>query len=198
METVGCCKVFCNKATKEDTAVVICNNCAAIMEESSLVSNIEFVWKIIDHDDSFAFPDYHGEKIAIQDCWRAYKKRNVQDAIRSLMRKMNIDVVKLKENHEQTKFCGAHLLEECTDIEKKFAPRRYAIEGANMYHPIPKEKEDIWLKNYCNQIETDKVFCYCMLVWMELKEVENRLFIYLNSFFQNKKCIKNPVCKVKI
>ena len=65
------------------------------------------------------------------------------------MRKMNIDVVELKENYEQTKFCGADLLEECTDIEKKFAPRRYVLEGADMYHPIPKEDEDIWLKNYC-------------------------------------------------
>ena len=162
VETVGCCKVFCNKTTKDDTAVVICNNCAAIMEESSLVSNIEFVWKIIDHDENFDFPDYHGERMTIQDCWRAYEKRNVQDAIRSLMRKMNIDVVELKENYEQTKFCGADLLEECTDIERKFAPRRYVLEGADMYHPIPKEDEDNWLKNYCRQIETEKVVCYCM------------------------------------
>ncbi len=162
VETVGCCKVCCNKTTKEDTAVVICNNCAAIMEESSLVSKIEFVWEMIDHDDTFVFPDYHGESMTIQDCWRAYEKRNVQDAIRSLLRKMNIHVVELEENHERTTFCGADLLEECTNVEKKFAPNRYVVEGADMYHPIPKEEEDIWLKNYCKQIKTDTVVCYCM------------------------------------
>ena len=50
VETVGCCKVFCGKTAPEDTAVVICNNCAAIMEESSRASKIDFVWEIIDLD----------------------------------------------------------------------------------------------------------------------------------------------------
>lgn len=162
VSTVGCCKVFCNKLTKEDTAVVICNNCAAIMEESSSAQKIEFVWEIIVNDPEFQFPDYHGERMTIQDCWRAYDKRSVQDAIRSILHKMNIDVIELEDNYEQTKFCGADLLEPCTDIEKKFAPKRYVENGADMYHPIPKEEEDIWLRNYCEQIETEKVVCYCM------------------------------------
>ncbi|NDO45272.1 hypothetical protein [Clostridium sp. MD294] len=160
--TVGCCKVFCSKVCPEDTAVVICNNCAAIMEESSAVQKIEFVWQIIDNDPEFPFPDYHGEKMTIQDCWRAYEKRSVQNAIRSLLHKMNITVIELEENYENTKFCGADLLEPCTDIEKKFAPRRYVVNGADKYNPIPKEKEDLWLQNYCQQIETEKVVCYCM------------------------------------
>ncbi len=162
METVGCCKVFCERTAPEDTAVIICNNCATIMEESSKVSKIDFVWELIDRDPNFPFPDYHGERMTIQDCWRAYEKRNVQDAIRSLMRKMNIEVVELAENHENTKFCGADLLEPCTDIEKKFAPKRYAIDGADMYHPIPADEEDAWLAEYCKQIKTDQVVCYCM------------------------------------
>lgn len=162
VKTVGCCKVFCEKATDDDTAVVICNNCAAIMEESSSVKRIEFVWNIIDKDLNFPFPDYHGEKITIQDCWRAYEKREVQDAIRSLMRKMNIEIVELAENYEKAKFCGADLLEPCTDIEKKFAPRRYVVNGANMYKPMSKDAQDAYLKDYCGQITTDKVVCYCM------------------------------------
>ena len=162
LETVGCCKVFCGKSGSEDHAIVICNNCAAIIEESSKVSSVEFVWEIIDRDPDFVFPDYHGERMSIQDCWRAYEKRNVQDAIRSILQKMNIEVVELKEHHQNTKFCGADLLESCTEIEKKFAPRRYVEEGADRYHPIPKEEEDNWLKNYCRQIQTEKTVCYCM------------------------------------
>ena len=162
IETAGCCKVFCGKANPEDTAVVVCNNCAAIMEESSPVSSIEFIWEIIDQDPDFVFPDYRGERMTIQDCWRAYEKRKVQDAIRSLLRKMNIEVVELKEHHQNTKFCGADLLEACTETEKKFAPRRYGKEGADCYHPIPEEEEDIWLRNYCSQIQTEKTVCYCM------------------------------------
>ena len=69
IEMVGCCKVFCKEAKEEDTAVVICSNCAAILEESSMIKNIEFVWEIIDKDIEFPFPDYHGERMTIQDCW---------------------------------------------------------------------------------------------------------------------------------
>lgn len=95
---VGCCRVDHDKLTPADTAVVVCNNCANIIAESGDPGQIEFVWEIIDNDPEFPFPDYHGEKMTIQDCWLAVEKRHVQDAIRSLMRKMNIDVVELAEN----------------------------------------------------------------------------------------------------
>lgn len=97
---VGCCRVDHDKLTPADTAVVVCNNCANIIAESGDPGQIEFVWEIIDNDPEFPFPDYHGEKMTIQDCWLAVEKRHVQDAIRSLMRKMNIDVVELAENHD--------------------------------------------------------------------------------------------------
>lgn len=100
--------------------------------------------------------------MTIQDCWRAYDRRDVQDAIRSLLRKMHIEVVELSENFEKTKFCGADLLEPCTEVEKRFASRCYVEEGAEMYRPIPKEEEDPRLQKYCEQIETEKVVCYCM------------------------------------
>lgn len=162
IHTLGCCKVFCGKVKKEDTVVVVCNNCAAIMEESSLSDHIEFVWEIIDQDEDFIFPDYHGEKMAIQDCWRAYEKRNVQNAIRSLMKKMNIEIAELEENYENTKFCGADLLEPCTETEKKFAPQRYVAEGGSMYHPLSLEEQNLYLQKHCHKIETQKVVCYCM------------------------------------
>ena len=74
----------------------MCNNCAAIIEENTDAS-IDFLWQIIDRD-----PDYHGEEMTIQDCWVAFEKRHVQDAVRSLMRKMNIKIVELQENYEKT------------------------------------------------------------------------------------------------
>ena len=162
VRTVGCCKAFCGRLAASDSAIVICNNCAAILEESSAASRIDFVWEIIDADPDFPFPDYHGEEMTIQDCWRAYEKRNVQDAIRSLLRKMNITVLELEENYEKTRFCGADLLEPCTEVEKKFAPVRYAQQGADMYHPMSAEDADRWLAEYCRQIRREKVVCYCM------------------------------------
>lgn len=54
--------------------------------------------------------------------------------IRSIMRKMNIEIVELAENYGNTKFCGADLL----------------------------AAQDAFLKDYCRQNTTDKVVCYCM------------------------------------
>lgn len=162
VKKIGCCKAFCEKVSPKDQAIVVCNNCAAIMEESSPIRDIEFAWEIIDRDEAFPFPDYHGERMTIQDCWRAYEKRNVQNAIRSLLRKMNINVVELENNFEKADFCGPDLLEPCTEAEQKLAPRRYVMEGGHMYKPLPTpEDEDAWLRDYCGRIKTDKVICYC-------------------------------------
>lgn len=40
-------------------------------------ASIEFLWQVIDRDPDFKFPDYHGEKMTLQDCWVAFEKRYV-------------------------------------------------------------------------------------------------------------------------
>jgi hypothetical protein len=87
LDSIGCCRAGYQKLTVQDTAIVVCNNCAAIMEESSQAGKIEFVWELIDNDADFPFPDYHSERITIQDCWIAFEKRQLQDTVRSLLKK---------------------------------------------------------------------------------------------------------------
>lgn len=161
VETVGCCRVDHGKATQKDTALVVCNNCANLVSESGDPGEIAFVWEMIDSDPSFPFPDYHGEKMTIQDCWLAVEKRHVQDAIRSLMRKMNIQVVELPENHEKTTFCGMNLTAPCNPSNAKLAPKRYVEEGGHMFHPMEPEERQAYFNDYCKQFTTDKVVCYC-------------------------------------
>ncbi len=91
------------KLTVDDTALVVCNNCAAIIEENT-EATIEFLWQVIDQDSDFQFPDYQGEKMTVQDRWVAFEKRYVQDAVRSLLRKMNIEIVELEKNLEKLHF----------------------------------------------------------------------------------------------
>ena len=81
---IGCCRPNHTKLTSEDTALVVCNNCAAIVEENTK-ADIQFLWQVIDNDPDFQFPDYHGEKMTIQDCWVSFEKRYVQDTVRSLI-----------------------------------------------------------------------------------------------------------------
>lgn len=157
---IGCCRINHQKLTTEDTAIVVCNNCAAIIEENS-ESDIKFLWQVIDEDDDFEFPDYHGEKMTIQDCWIAFEKKEVQDTVRSLLKKMNITVVELEENYEKTKFCGVNLLSPCTESNATLAHKRYVEQYPHMFTPMEPDEQVAHFKKHCEQIETDKVVCYC-------------------------------------
>ena len=49
----------------EDHAIVLCNNCANIVEESSRAGAFTYVWELIDRDADFPFPDYGGERMTV-------------------------------------------------------------------------------------------------------------------------------------
>ncbi len=161
IETTGCCRPNHSKLTSNDTALVVCNNCAAIIEESSQSKNIKFVWELINEDESFNFPNYHGETMVIQDCWTAFEKRHLQDTIRSLLSKMNINYIELEENFEKTRFCGTKLLSPCNPSNAKLAPKRYVKNGSHMFNPCSPKEQALYFKRYCKNIKEDKVICYC-------------------------------------
>lgn len=161
IEPIGCCRVKHQQLTPDDTAVVVCNNCSAILEESSQVKDIKFVWELIDSDENFPFPDYHGEVMTIQDCWVAFEKRHIQETVRSLLSKMNIQYLELDENYDKTCFCGTNLLSPCTESNAKLAHRRYVEEGAHMFTPCTSEEQVERFEKHCSKIKTDRVACYC-------------------------------------
>lgn len=91
----------------DTTMVSICHNCTAVFQESHSEIRVLSLWEfILQMDADFCYPDYGGERMTIQDCWRQYDNRSEQDAVRELMRRMNIEVVEMAENREQTRFCG--------------------------------------------------------------------------------------------
>lgn len=157
---IGCCRINHKKLTSNDTAIVVCNNCAAIIEENS-DSNIEFLWQVIDNDPNFLFPDYKEEKMTIQDCWISFEKREHQETIRSLLKKMNINIVELEDNYENTKFCGVNILSPCTESNAKLAHKRYVEDYPHMFTPMEPDEQVMHFKKHCEQITTDKVVCYC-------------------------------------
>lgn len=157
---LGCCRPNHKKLTSADTAIIVCNNCAAIIEENTKAT-IQFLWQVIDEDSNFLFPNYHGEEMTIQDCWVSFEKRHVQDTVRSLMHKMNINIVELEENYDKTKFCGVNLLSPCTESNSKLAHKRYVEQFPHMFTPMQPEDQIKHFQKHCEQIETEKVVCYC-------------------------------------
>lgn len=160
IKPAGCCRPNHKKLTAEDTALVVCNNCAAIIEENT-GAEIEFLWQVIDNDPDFPFPDYRGEEMTVQDCWVAFEKRDVQDTVRSLLGKMNIRIAELEENYEKTKFCGVNLLSPCTESNAALAHRRYVEQFPHMFTPMEPEDQIEHFRRHCEKIRTEKVVCSC-------------------------------------
>lgn len=158
---IGCCKENYNKLTNEDIALVACNNCAAILEESSSAKDIIFVWEIIDKDPDFRFPDYNGVKMTVQDCWASVEKRHLQETIRSLMKKMNIEIEEISENFDKTKFHGTNLMAPCPKPNAQLAPKRYVEHGSHMFTPHTAEEQQEIFAKHCEQFTTEKIVCYC-------------------------------------
>ncbi|MDU4960081.1 MAG: hypothetical protein E6X17_05390 [Sporomusaceae bacterium] len=159
----GCCRGTFQFLTEEDTAVCICSACSAFCDESSKAREIVSIWEILVKDEQFPFPDYKGEEITLQDCWRAYDKRSEQAAIRELMQKMNIRVVELAENHEKTRFCGTLVLQVPPAYYGEFAPKRFGKDVPNdFFQPYTDEDKIERMRSHCAGITTEKAACSCV------------------------------------
>jgi hypothetical protein len=64
------------------------------------------LWEILAESDFFPFPDYNGKRMAIMDACPTREKEKVQNAIRTVLRKMNITVVEPKKTKAKSVCCG--------------------------------------------------------------------------------------------
>ncbi len=160
MTITGCCRPQ-NSLPAGGTGVVICHNCANILEEKIIeeksASQIEYVWQLIDRDPDFPYPDYQGEQITVQDCLLAAERPQVRQAVRSLLGKMNFQVVEAPAEP----FRCSLLLAPCSEANLRLAPRHYGGENAQMFLALSKEEQDAYFRRHCAQIATQRVVCYC-------------------------------------
>lgn len=147
--------------SKENTMVYVCHNCSAIFQETQPQVKLLSLWELILADAEFPFPNYHHEKMTVQDCWRSYDNRKEQEAVRSLLMKMNIDAVELEDNFEKTQFCGISLYQPSPKRNLILAPERFVKNAEGKF--IPHSDEDILklMQEYCRKIKTEKVVAYC-------------------------------------
>ena len=143
------------------TMVYICHNCAAIFEEQYPEIHRLSVWELILQDEQFVYPDYHGEKMAVQDCWRSRENHAEQKVVRELMRRMHIEPVELAENHGQTRFCGYSLVQPQPVRNPRLAPRRFRDHAAGLFEEHTAEEKKRLMEEYCAAIPTERVAAYC-------------------------------------
>lgn len=96
-------------------------------------------WEFVDSIENFPFPDYQGMKMSIHDPCPAKKYPGLQQAVRSLLKKMNIEIVETKHHGSNSLCCGNSL-----------------------YNKIPMEKFIEYMKIRANSMPCQEVAVYCV------------------------------------
>ena len=143
------------------TMVSLCHNCAAIFEERHPEILRQSLWELILEDENFNYPNFDGEKITVQDCWRQKENRIEQNAVREILRRMNFQIVELEENFEKTKFCGYSLYQPQPPRNPKLAPKRFLHDAQGLFQEHSQQEKEILMREYCAKIPTEKVVTYC-------------------------------------
>ncbi len=145
----------------DDEVYSLCHNCNNIIEEMHGNVKVHSLWELLDADAAFPLPDYRGMKVTLQDCWRSRDRREEQDAVRSLLKKMNVDFIETSPNREDTTFCGASLYRPQPPRNPKLAPKHYVDGAKGLFQPHTVEEQTQIMKDYCRRFTTEKVVCYC-------------------------------------
>ena len=144
-----------------DEVFSLCHNCNNIIEETHPGVKVHSLWELLDTDESFSFPDFAGESMTLQDCWRSKDLHEEQKAVRNLLRKMHVDIVEMEHSREQADFCGASLYRAQPPRNPKLAPKHY-VEGAEgLFIPHSEEEQLRLMKEYAGNFTTNRVVCYC-------------------------------------
>jgi len=100
-----CCRHDPQSATR--TKVInVCPGCdKRFGNDYQDISTIS-LWEILAESDFFPFPDYRGRSMSILDACPTRDQERVHKAIRTLLRKMNIQLVEPKNSGTKSTCCG--------------------------------------------------------------------------------------------
>lgn len=157
----GCCRPSQKLFQEGDTVLTICQTCWAITEEVSPKAAKMSFWEYVLNDPDFPWPDYHGEKMTVQDCWRARKKRSLMEAVRECMKRMNIQPVEIEENYENTQFDGVWRFNPVQKRNMDIAPVYFTQVKDHGLELILKEEQAARMREWVGQYKTERAAAYC-------------------------------------
>lgn len=151
----------CGPWGEGDTVYSICHNCTAVLRETEPELELKSIWELIDADPSFVLPDLGGAQMYVQDCWRSNTETAEQDAVRSLLRKMNVDVLEIGDNREACDFCGYSLYQPQPKRNPVMAPHRFVEMAQGKFLEHSEEEKQQLMNDYCKRFGDVPVVCYC-------------------------------------
>jgi Fe-S oxidoreductase len=102
-------KICCHHDPQLEAGSMIINVCAGCDRRfRSLYEGITTIslWEVLDGLTTFPYPDYNGLKMSVHDACPVREKPQVHRAVRSLLRKMSIDIVETKFHGTRSVCCG--------------------------------------------------------------------------------------------
>lgn len=91
------------------TIINVCAGCdrrfRSLYEGISTIS----LWEVLDDQADITFPDYRGLRLSVHDACPVREKPQVHQAVRSLLNKMNIEVVETEYHGTRSICCGDDL-----------------------------------------------------------------------------------------
>ncbi|PKM73711.1 MAG: hypothetical protein CVU91_01250 [Firmicutes bacterium HGW-Firmicutes-16] len=135
-------KICCHHNPRLEEGSLIINVCAGCDRRfRSLYEGITTIslWEILDVMNTFPYADYKGLKMSVHDACPVREKPQVHKAVRSLLRKMNIEVVETEFNGTRSICCGD-----------------------NFYTKIPLEQVHLQMNKRASSMPCDDVCVYCV------------------------------------
>lgn len=117
----------------------ICPGCDKRYRENYRDSSTVSLWEVIAADSSFPFPNYEGREMTIIDACPTRDQTRVHDAVREVVRRMNICVIEPRQTRTRSTCCGDGLWGE-----------------------IPTERVVDQMKKKADEMPRDEVIVYCV------------------------------------
>lgn len=100
-----CCKHEPN--LQEKTEVInVCPGCDKRYSRDYEMTTTISLWEVLNESSFFTFPDYQGQKMTILDACPTREKDRVHEAVRSLLLKMNINLIEPRKTKKRGTCCG--------------------------------------------------------------------------------------------
>ena len=97
------------------------------------------LWEIIANSKNFEYPNYNGMKMSIHDACPTRTEARVHDAVRTLLKNMNIEIVEAEYTRDKAVCCGD-----------------------SFYGTIPAEQVKVEMKKRADQMPCEDVVIYCV------------------------------------
>ncbi len=169
VKIAGCCHKTSSLPQTGDTIVTICMSCMRGLSETRPDLPVIGLFEFLLGREDFVWPDLGGEEIMLQDCFRARGKHELQDAVRTCLRRANVVPVEMDHNRDEEDFDGPFKLRMPSPVISKEAPHYFTEYLPQHLTVRPEEEWDEVFRAQVSRYTTKRAVCYCNTCYTGMK-----------------------------